>query len=253
MGIARELGDELRLSRITCNLALAEALQGSTDEADRLLSEAEAPFEARRLPLGIDTVAIQLASGVSARCAGDHRRARHVLRRAIALARSLDYGGPVPVLKALLAAAVLETSEPEETRGRSEEAESLVAEGLELVQLSQEAMATSLLHGVGCTLALQRGELRRAVDEGRESYAVARRARNHLIMLWSLPRLVDAFRAVGDHLAVDALTTRLRLSPAAPAWIRAWAGARPVSAPVSDRPDEWVGDLADLDEVVGVR
>src|SRR5690606_1045683 len=112
--------------------------------------------------------------------------------KGISLAQSLEYLGPVPVLQALLAAAVFALYESETAVGLLNEAKSLVNDGLKMVEYSREGMATSLLHGVASALALSEGDVVRAMAEARKAYVVARQAGNALIMMWSLPRLLDA-------------------------------------------------------------
>src|SRR5690606_30535141 len=70
VSVARDLGDRLRLSRVVGNLAVVESITGPYGAAGELLDEAVEPFDAGRLPHGIDTVAILLARGVSCWCQG---------------------------------------------------------------------------------------------------------------------------------------------------------------------------------------
>src|SRR5690606_35614082 len=129
-----------------CNLALVYALSGRTDAAHRLLDEALAPFNAERLPVSIDTVAIHLARGVTAWCSRDYAQTYVAAKRAKGRAERLEYRAPVPGLKALMAGAVYELAVNGAGRALLEEAETLVKEGLRMVQQSQEGMATSMLH-----------------------------------------------------------------------------------------------------------
>lgn len=268
--VASRTGDDLRLSRIRCNLALVYALSGRTDAAHGLLDEALAPFNAERLPVSIDTVAIHLARGVTAWCSRDYAQTYVAAKRAKGLAERLEYRGPVPVLKALMAGAVYELAVNGAGRALLEEAETLVKEGLRMVQQSQEGMATSMLHGVASALAFHAGELERAVAEARLAYSVARQDGNDLVKLWSLPRLVDAYEAEGHTVRAQRLARSLATHPAAPQWVRdvadEWlsrqtresargldegvdASPRVVEAAVEDQLPAFA---ADLDQLVGV-
>ncbi|HEX7001123.1 MAG TPA: hypothetical protein VF164_05450, partial [Trueperaceae bacterium] len=255
VGIAIGLGDDLRLTRIRTNLALVEALSGDTDAAAQMLRDAMAPFDDGALPVGLDTVATLLASGVTCWCAGDYSGASDVFRRAISLAESLEYVGPVPVLKALLAAAVFELAEAEASGPMLEEARGLVADALLMVERSREGMATSLLHGVESALAYSDGDLQLAVAKARESYLVASLAGNILIMVWSLPRLLDAYLARGEEARAFELAWHLAQHPATPAWSREYADR--VANTLTERHGAALLEAErarrSLDEVVGVK
>lgn len=220
VGVARSFGDPLRLSRVLCNLALLESITGRHEAAEAHLDEAQEPFDDGRLPPGIDTVAILLAHGVNRWCMREYTTASSVLREAITLTESLSYHGPMPVLNALLAACEVGLLERGADELRAEVSRRLVDEGLQLVAHSRESMATSMLLGVKSSLLLRAGELERAIQEARASYDVARKAGNSVIMLWSLPHLVHAYRAIGDPHRALCLARLLRAHRASPHWLR---------------------------------
>ena len=137
-----------------------------------------------------------------------------------------------------------------------EEARALVDEALLMVEHSREGMATSLLHGVASALAYSEGDLERAIAEARESYLVARQAGNILIMVWSLPRLLDAYLARGEDVMAAELAWHLQKHPATPAWSREYA-TQVATTLAEGRGDllllDQRGSYRSLDEVVGVE
>lgn len=218
--VARQLGDPLRLIRILCNLALLDALTGRLTSATALLEEALEPFEQHTVPVGFDTVAVLLAQGVTCLCSLDPRAAVQVLDEALELAKALSYLGPVPTLKALLAQALVDSSGDSEAGAALARAGALIAAGLAMVERSQEAMATSLLHGAAAGLALRQGHYDHAVQHGRTAYHVAQAAGNQVIKLWSLPRLMAAYAAQGDAQRALRIGAVVTAQQASPQWLR---------------------------------
>lgn len=248
--LARAHGDPLRLTRVLCNLALLEALRGATRAADDLLDEATQPFERLHVPPNLDMVAVLLARGVTAICRFDHAAAVTALTNGVALARELEYLGPVPLLNGLLAAALL-TAAQADGRDATDEVQRLITAGTELAESSQEGMATSILHCAAAALALHAGDADLAVEEARNAYAVSRRAGNTVIMLWSLPYLARALSAKGDVAGGLQLTQHLLTHPGCPQWIREvarelaarWSAIDPNTVPPA---------LSTIDDIVGV-
>src|SRR5690606_26708411 len=152
--------------------------------------------------------------------------------------------------------AVFELAEVEVSGPMLEEARALVDDALMMVEHSREGMATSLLHGAASALAYSEGDLERAVAEARESYLVAGQAGNTLIMVWSLPRLLDAYVARGENVTASELAWHLQNHPATPAWSREYA-TRVATTLLEGRddalPQDQRGSYRSLDEVVGVK
>lgn len=256
--VARSLAEPLPTARVLCNLALVEALSGYTDVADELLREARAPFDDGALAPNLDAVAIMLAQAVNGWCRGDHRATSSAAGEGLALAESLGYMGPVPLLKALMAAALLALGERTGEGYLVDEARQQLADGLSMVEQTQEGMATSMLHGVASALALRDGRPELAAHEAREAYRVGQTAGNAVIKLWSLPPLVDAYLASGETSRALALAQRLRSHPAAPRWLKDEAGrlANSLGAAAGVDPDggadaEVSAPEIGLDELVG--
>ncbi len=214
---AREHGDTLILSRLLTNLGLAEALSGHNGEADQHLVQALEPFRQHQIPVGLDTVAVLLARGVNAWCRKDYRAAERILRRGHDLAHELNYLGPVPVLTGLLAATLLAY---EDSNDQWLEAQKLLADGLAMVEHSGEGMATSLLLGAASALQLRLGNAKRAEEEARRAYTVARDAGNTVIMLWALPQLAKAQVALGEGRRALALCRSVGANDRSPAWVK---------------------------------
>lgn len=252
VAVAREHGEPLILIRVLTTLALSEALGGLNAEAEGHLQEAIEPIRQGQVPVGIDTVAILLARGVSAWCRFDHAAAVMVLREGVRLARELDYLGPLPLMSGLLASALLSTADGcTEPAEHVAEAESLIGAGMAMVEHSREGMAASLLHGAASALHRRRGDLRRSHEEAKRAYTVARDSGNELIMLWSLPELVRTLRAMGDGLGALHLSRSLQAAPASPSWLRQTASdlEADLLTEFGERPTE---AEAALDDLVGV-
>lgn len=215
--VAREQGDVLILSRLLTNLGLVEALAGQNSEADRHLVQALEPFRHHQVPVGLDTVAVLLARGVNAWCRKDYEAAERMLRRGHSLAHELDYLGPVPVLAGLLAATVLAQ---EGGNDKVLEAQTLLGEGLAMVERTREGMGTSLLLGAASALQLHLGNAKRAEEEARRAYTVARDAGNTVIMLWALPQLAKAQAALGEGRRALALCRSVGANDRSPAWVK---------------------------------
>lgn len=258
--VARRLGHPLRLIRILCNLALLDALAGRVTSATALLKEALEPFEQQTVPVGFDTVAVLLAQGVTCLCRLDPRAAVQVLGEALELAKELSYLGPVPTLKALLAQALVDSSGDSEAGAALVRAGALITNGLTMVERSQEAMATSMLHGAAAGLALRQGHYDHAVQHGRTAYHVAQAAGNQVIKLWSLPHLMAAYAAQGDTQRALRLAAVVSAQRASPQWLKqAVASLEPKLMLGPARQPRQHGDAAqtrwessDLGELVGV-
>lgn len=218
--VARSMREPLATARALCNLALVEALSGNTDAAGELLKEARAPFDDGALAPNLDAVAIMLAEAVNGWCRTDHRATTSAAGEGLALAQSLGYQGPVPVLKALIAAALVAVARRTGEGYLLDEARQQLADGLSMVEQTQEGMATSMLHGVAAALALRDGRPELAAREAREAYRIGQAAGNVVIKLWSLPTLVDAYLASGEVSRALALAQRLRSHSAAPRWLK---------------------------------
>lgn len=218
--LAQSHDDPLRLSRIRCNGAMVEALVGEAAKAEALLTAAEQPFTDGSLPPGIDAVAIRLARGVNAWCSADHAAGEAALRSAIRLARTLDYAGPLPLLKALLGATLLARGDSADRPEHSEEAMSLLDTGLQAVQASQEVMATSLLNVLASDFRLRQGDAKGAVAAATTAFELASNAGNGVIAMWSVPQLARSLAAAGE---TDRALRHLRISGshrASPTWVR---------------------------------
>ena len=128
-----------------------------------------------------------------------------------------------------------------------------------MVERSQEAMATSLLHSAAAGLALRQGHYDHAVQHGRTAYHVAQAAGNQVVKLWSLPRLMTAYAAQGDAQRALRLGAAVTAQQASPEWLRQTVASLEPKLKLSSvrqphqhgdtQPTRW--ESSDLAELVG--
>lgn len=213
-----ELGEPVRHYRILCDLVNAASLLGAygraTDHADAALSlEGEAGGA-----LGFDAVALRLSIGVLQVCRGDWRAAERILQEALNLASEVGYQGPVPVVRALLAQALLASfSECGDAtllmRARRE-----VDRGMNAARLSQEGMGLSMLHGAASALATHDERASEALANARHAVRIAWQNRNLTILFWAFPRLIEACIEAGRPSDAALAVSLVRHHHAAPRW-----------------------------------
>lgn len=216
--LAERSGDEVRANRIREKLVYALMGLAEMEAADTVAAEALAQVDDGRVPQSIDAIATHVAHAYLSLAQGRWDRAEAASVAGLRLARSLDYHGPQPLLRAASALATV--------RLGGDRDEQVLASG---ATAAEQVLPIARQYGDGTAEAFARmalawacrvrGHQSEALEHVRAGLRTAAATGNRLTRAWLLPVAVAVHEAAGDTRQARETASALLSDPSTPAWI----------------------------------